>query len=304
MNVLALIGFLTFFSVVGFIVALHWVSPFNAAVLQPTIPVFTSAIAVASGQERARAGNTIGVCFSVIGALLVAWATEHKASGAHAQIPHARAGGTNIASQLPLIGNCILVAQCIASSWNCVLMKRVVRTYRPLWVTCWYYSIGAAFTATLAIALYGWGRDRRGWDLGSSPASLLLPPPGQARALWGALFYAIFAVTSFNYSAITWAIKHAPATQVALFSTLQPVATAAIAYIVLGSSVSIGQWVGGLFVCIGLWTSTRDTKAEPAGTNGDDDRKEKAHQAMDAAFDNLPSEHGSWHSDSEDEFFE
>ena len=208
-----------------------------------------------------------------------------------------------MASRLPLIGNGILVAQCIASSWNCVLMKRVVRTYRPLWVTCWYYSIGAAFTATLAIALYGCGTgsgNATSRQDGSS-VSLLLPPPSQARALWGALFYAVFAVTSFNYSAITWAIKHAPATQVALFSTLQPVATAAMAYIVLGSSVSIGQWAGGAFVCAGLWTSTRDTDTEPAGTHGGDDRKEKAQQAMDAAFDTLPSGHGRWHSDSDDD---
>ena len=269
---LLLIGFLTFFSVVGFIVALRWVSPFNAAVLQPSIPVFTSAIAVTSGLERARTSNTLGVALSVAGAVLVAWATEHG---------H-KAGGIDNA-RLQLLGNAVLLAQCIFSAWNCVLIKRVVRHYRATWTTAWYYSIGAAFTAALALSLY----------TGDPNVRLLPPPVAHAHGLWAALAYATCAVTAFNYQALTWAIKHAPASQVALYSTLQPVFTALMAYVTLGSPISVGQAAGGVFVCLGLCTNTLGAtsnaseghrsdiaEASVGGEGGGDDVKDNESASM------------------------
>jgi drug/metabolite transporter (DMT)-like permease len=75
---LGAIGLLTFVAVVGFIVALGCVSPFNAAVLQPTIPVCTTALVVCLRMdEQPRASYAVGVGLSVCGALLVVWGTVH-----------------------------------------------------------------------------------------------------------------------------------------------------------------------------------------------------------------------------------
>ena len=273
---LGAIGFLTFVAVVGFIVALGWVSPFNAAVLQPTIPVFTTALAVCLRMEEPRASYAVGVGLSVCGALLVAWGTEHAkrppppppppppawspdaGAGAGAGTGAGAGAGAGGSGGHELLGNLILLFQCFCSSLVVLLQKRVVRHYRATWITCWYYSVGADFTALLALlrGWTGWWGGGGGGGAAGLAGALSLPGPRAAPALWAALAYAALFATTFNYIAITWANTWAPASEVAAYSTVQPLATAVLAFVVLGSPVTAAQAAGGVLVVAGLWVVT------------------------------------------------
>ena len=83
-----------------------------------------------------------------------------------------------------------------------------------------------------------------------------MPGPCAAPALWAALAYAALFAMTFNSIAITWANTWAPASEMAAYSTVPPLATAAtavLAFVVLGSPATAAQAAGGVLAVPGLW---------------------------------------------------
>src|SRR5262249_57632352 len=68
-------------------------------------------------------------------------------------------------------------------------------------------------------------------------------------AAWLGLAYMILVTSVAAYLIWYWALAHLPAARVAIFSNLQPLATAVLAHFVLGEHVT-PQFVGGALVVI------------------------------------------------------
>ena len=105
---LVLLGLLGFGNIYGFIVALSYVTAFNSALLHPVIPVFAAGIAIATRVEGVSLRKLAGVCVSAGGALVVVvWGVREDHGGER---------NTGATSHGVIVGNCVLVGQCVCMS--------------------------------------------------------------------------------------------------------------------------------------------------------------------------------------------
>lgn len=245
-------GIFSFGNVVGTVVALTMIPSDIYATYQPTIPVFTTIIAVACGYEILTKWISLGVATSVTGAILV-------------EVFDSAGGGSG-----GLLGNCITIGQCVSMAALIVVTKPLLKRYTPLTVTAWYYSVGSLFTLTACVVAQ--------LPLSDFYWSALEP--------WGALAYAAVVATLYAYEAYSWLIQFASPTLVAAFSTLQPVFTVLLNYSFLGRPLGAETAVAGIVVVLGLFLTvygkykrekTADTTGEAvdhtyAPLNGGDDQ--------------------------------
>jgi drug/metabolite transporter (DMT)-like permease len=127
-------GWLAVLSILGialnqtlFLVGLRMTSPVNAALLSVTIPVFTAAIAVALGQERASWRLGIGLALSIAG---VAWLT-----------------GVGSVDR----GALVVLANCVSYAFYIVLSRATIRRLGTLTVVTWIFTWGALLFAPLGL---------------------------------------------------------------------------------------------------------------------------------------------------------
>jgi len=87
----------------------------------------------------------------------------------------------------------------------------------------------------------------------AAPWFLDLPALGTAStAAVGSLLWLIFMTSVVSYILWSFALVRVEASRVAVFTNLQPLATAALAFVVLGEPVGAGVIVGGAFVIAGV----------------------------------------------------
>ena len=107
-----ILGLLTFGQVVLYLVALDMVSPFNASLMSPTIPILTLVIGWFLGVEALNTKKIVGICCAAAGALYV---TINSVSGDSAEhtlavsASHIKGGALTKGTQ-HVTGNMILVS--------------------------------------------------------------------------------------------------------------------------------------------------------------------------------------------------
>jgi len=201
--------------------ALALVSPFNVAVLSPSIPVFAATLAVGVGQELATWPKAAGLGLAIGGALVVVFSAPHAALGDHA------------------LGNALILFQCVCQAVYLVAQKKVVFKYPPVWVVAWTYASGAVWLAG-GTAVFG----RAG--------ALELGRGGNRAGLWITFVYAVVLTGAVNFTALAWANRHVPASTLAASVTLQPVFTAVLRFAIYRLPIVLGQALGGCLIVAGL----------------------------------------------------
>lgn len=213
-------GACSFGNVVGTVFALTLIPSDLFSTYQPTIPVFTTALAVAFGYESLTRLIAVGIATSVAGAILVETLSSSSLSG----------GSSN------LLGNLITVGQCVSMASLIIVTKPLLKLYTPLTVTAWYYSIGSVLTLATALAARLPIADFFWTDI--EP--------------WLALVYAALVATVYAYEAYSWIIQRASPTLVSAFSTLQPLFTVLLNFIFVGHGVGGTTVAAGAVVVLGL----------------------------------------------------
>lgn len=217
---LALLGFLgVFANQLLFIHGLEYTTATNAAILMPSIPVFAVAVGALFGIERVGVYRTLGILLAAAGAAVMV-------NPLHFSL----ADGT-------LLGNGLILANCLCFAAFLVVQRPVLRRLPWRTVIAGAFLFGAA--GVLAVA---WRR-LAAVDLAAVPAP----------AWWGVAYIVVFP-TLLSYSLNTWAVRRSSPSLTAAYTTLQPVATAALAAVVLGESpgwleaAGFALIVGGLLV--------------------------------------------------------
>ena len=215
---LGMLGFLgVFLNQLAFILGLSLTSASNAAILMPTIPVFATGFALLLRIERPSLPRLSGVACAAAGALVMVGTRPPAAGDAF------------------LIGNALLLLNCLTYALYLVLQKPLLGRLGPLTV------VGGAF-------LVGGG----GILAVSAPSMLRMDALAVPTSAWAAVLYIILVPTALNYVLNSWAIRESGPSLAAAYITLQPLAAALLAAVWLGERPGIREGAGGCLILAGL----------------------------------------------------
>jgi len=194
--------------------------------MQPCVPVLASIVSFLAGLEGINAMKVVGILSAASGAVLI----ETYSRKSHFE--------SNIG-----LGVALVSIQCVSMANLLVFQKPLLHKYDSSLVTFLYYAIGSGFTLVLCAS-----------QITTFTLNDLL---FQQKLLpWIALFYVTVVASLFTYNAIAWAGKYVSPSALTIYSTLQPLFTACLAFLFLNQGVAMVQVYGGSLVIVGLISST------------------------------------------------
>ena len=147
-------------------------------------------------------------------------------------------------SRGPLIGDLLMAVAVLAWAVYTAEGRELVGQHGALSTIAWTLIGGTLLYLPLGLGSLLWPSNR---------AALLTASP---EAWWGVL-YLIVVTSVASYLIWYWALKHLAAARVAVFSNLQPLATAALAQVFLGERVTLAFLCGALVVISGVLLAQR-----------------------------------------------
>jgi drug/metabolite transporter (DMT)-like permease len=190
----------------------------HAALLYTLTPLFVLLLAQALLREFPGVRTTTGTLVALAGALYVlSWRGLDLSRG-------------------PLAGDLLLLVAVIAWALYTAEGRALVTTHGPIAVIAWTLIAGTVMYLPVGIASFAVG--------GAMQRTL-----HASRAAWLGVAYLVLITSLVAYLLWYWALAHLPAARVAVFTNLQPLATAVLAHYILGEHVT-PQFIGGAFVVI------------------------------------------------------
>jgi drug/metabolite transporter (DMT)-like permease len=224
--------------------ALQYIEPLNAAVLQPSQPVLTTLLAAVFGIEPLHLDalhgrlKLAGVLMACLGAVLtIYW--DSRASDGSGGGGGGGGDGTPPSSENLLLGNLLLLIQCISGALYQLLQKHLLSQaeYPPLAVAAMGYLVGAI---AIGLVLPVCKANAEAWAFVSDAT------------VAGALAYAILMTSAFNYALCAFANKYSSPTLVTAFFPLQVVFTALFAWMAFGKPPLPTDYIGAAMIFSGL----------------------------------------------------
>ena len=209
-----------------FVKGLSFTTVINATLLTTTIPVFTLAVSIALGHDRASARHLLGIALAAAGVIYLVGPLR-----------------ANFSAQTTL-GNILIVINSLSYGAYIAVSRDLVKRYGALDVITWIFLIGAVIT--LPIAGHAWGAD----ELGSVPASA-----------WLAVIYIVLIPTVGAYYLNAWALMRVAPSIVAVYIYLQPLLAFGLAPLVLGESWNSRTLVACVLIFAGVAVVTVRTRS-------------------------------------------
>ena len=204
-----------------FLVGLSLSTPAHAALLYSLTPLMVLLLAQAIHREFPGARSAAGTALALGGTLLVLF---HR--------------GVDL-SRGPLLGDLLLIGAVLAWAVYTALGRPLVARHGAMPTTAWSLIGGTALYLPIGLAT-------------------LLVPANRAQmaqaspAAWSGILYMALAASVVAYLLWYWALKHLAAAQVAVFSNLQPLATAVLGWLIVGDAVTWEFVAGALVVMAGV----------------------------------------------------
>jgi drug/metabolite transporter (DMT)-like permease len=199
----------------------------NATVLGTTIPVFTTLFAFALGREPWRPRRALGVAVAFAGAAVLVGFERLSLASAH------------------LTGSAMVLLNAASYGLFLVLVRPLAARYDPMGLVAVLFAFGVPMVAPLG--LFAWSR-----------VDALT-----ARDV-GFLAFLVAVPTVGAYALVQTALARAEASLVASYIYLQPVVTAAGAFLLLDERPGPRTLAAAALVFGGVWLSARARPAGPA----------------------------------------
>ena len=171
----------------------------DVALLVCTIPIFTLAIAILLGRERASRRRIAGIPIALVGVLLLL--------NLHSLNFH----------DATMVGNLFVVVNCFLYSGYLVLARGILRRHNPLHITAAVFRY--AVVPMLLLALLDLPR---------------FHPERYHATTYLALLGIVLLPTILSYTLNAWALTHIDASAAAIYTYLQPLLTWTMAWLLLG----------------------------------------------------------------------
>jgi drug/metabolite transporter (DMT)-like permease len=201
----------------AFLVGLRYTSSSNSAILFSLTPIFTLIIVTFSGEEKLRLTRLGGFGIAFLGVLIIRKVEEFRFSNDS------------------FLGDLITLFSCFCYGTYLALSKNFFVKYDRLWVNAWIFSITSV---VLSLTAY--------------PTWIHFQWPSLTPNLWMVFWFGIVGATLITYSLLIWAISYAPASQVALFTYMQPILVTLIAWMFLSEQITQRKVLGGLLIFMGV----------------------------------------------------
>lgn len=182
-----------------FIEGLARTTAIDAGILIVTIPVFTLVIATLLRHEHFNRSRAAGVLVAFVGALVLLRVEDFRLSDD------------------VILGNLFILLNCLSYSFYLVLSRRILRRYRSGTVVAWTFLLGALVMT----------------PLGMPDLVRVLPQHVFTAKVLVALVWIVVVGTGLAYALNTYALKRLPASTVAGFIFLQPLAIVVLALLFL-----------------------------------------------------------------------
>ena len=173
----------------------------NATLLSTTIPVFTLAVSIALGHDRASLRNIAGIGLAMTG---VVYLVDPFRASFSAQTS---------------LGDILIIATSLCYGAYIAVSRDLVKRYGALNVITWLFLIGAV--VTLPLSAHSWTTD----DLKSVSSGA-----------WVIVVYIVLIPTVGAYYLNAWALTRVAPSIVAIYIYLQPLLAFGLAPLVLGES--------------------------------------------------------------------
>ena len=220
---LTLLGLLGIFAnQVLYLVGLRFTTATSAAILMPSIPVFTVAAAAVLGAERLTKRRVGGVTLAAVGAIVLLDPARLELGGQ------------------ATLGNLLVAGNCLCYAFYLVLLRPLLA--RLPWRTVVAGAFVTGGTATLVVSL---------------PTLAGLDWAAIRSGTWWAIAYVGVFPTVGTYALNTWAVRRSSPSLAAAFTTLQPVFTAMLAAVYLHETFGWLQAAGFALIVSGLAVVSR-----------------------------------------------
>ncbi|MEZ5124896.1 MAG: DMT family transporter [Thermoleophilia bacterium] len=218
---LALLGFVSLTLYLGLEnTGLAHTSAGEAAVLAGAIPIFVIVLNTFTLREPNGPRQWAGVFISFAGIIGLVWFGAESEDSA---------GGT-------LLGNLLVLGASLAVAIYTLMARHLLVQRSALHVTTYQHLFGALFIVPAVVAEAALvGVHTPTWD-----------------AVGGIAFLAL-AASALGYLLFNYALRHADASRVSVFTNLTPVVGVAGAYLVLGERFTLGQALAAAVVVLGVW---------------------------------------------------
>lgn len=254
-----LMGVFSFCNVVGFIMALEFITAFNSTLLHPTIPVFAAFLGIVVGVEPMSTLKAFGIVVCGIGSVIVTlWGVrvdEGEIGYNHNYI----------------MGNAILMGQCLSMAALLVMLKVALKRLPPTTISATHYTVAMVLTSGTTLILV---QDKERYEV-------------QGALQWSAVLIGAFVGVTYVSIALAWVTRRTSAATAAVSMTLQPVLGAILSVAFMGrTGFSWGELLGGLFVILGLIAVAISITVTKADEN--DDEIDLNPNRVNVEFDFLP----------------
>lgn len=193
----------------------------NASVLVATIPIFTVLVALALRRETTSGLALLGVGLALAGVVYLLGAEALTVSAD------------------TLLGDALVIANSLSYGAYLVLVGSLVKKHGSMRVVVWLFAFGAVW-----VAPYG-ARD------------LIVHASDVTAGGWLLVLFIVLVATVFTYLVNAWALGRAPASIVAIYIYLQPVAAAVLAVLLLDETLTSRVILAAALVFIGIALATR-----------------------------------------------
>lgn len=196
-------------------------SPTHAAILYALTP----AVVLIQGRlflgERISALRAVGVAIAFVGVGLVLFEKGFRAATE------------------ALVGDLLILGAVVSWATYTVLTRPLARSSGSLQTTGWVLMAGGLISLPFGPLV-----------LGTSWAAVSLEA-------WLGIAFLVLVTSVIAYLLWGYALGRLEAARVAVFTNLQPVATAVLSWAILGEGITVGAAVGGLLVIVGVTATQR-----------------------------------------------
>lgn len=208
------------------LMGLHYTTATNSAVISTLIPIFTLVIVTLRGQEPFTIKRGLGFSLALMGVLILRKIEQLSLS------------------DKTLVGDALVVLSCLSTALFFSYGKKFSQTHDRFWTTAWMFVYGSVGLTLLAI-----------------PDYLHFQWPALSPALLGSMIFTILGGTLLTYFLTVWTLAQAPPSSVALFTYIQPVVTAALAWAWLDQAPTARTLFSSVLIFSGLLLALSKSKA-------------------------------------------